>query len=74
MEGRSMTAAESRRKLRRATGNDVPDSTIDGQLHRLFHSGDVTDHDTEDRPSRITGRLKKTWRLTTAQDVEVDVA
>jgi hypothetical protein len=70
MEGRSLTAAEIRWELRRATGVDVPESTINGQLHSLFHSGHVTDHDTEDRPCRITGRLKKTWRLTTAEDVE----
>jgi hypothetical protein len=73
-EGRSMTAAEIRWALRRATGKDVPESTINGQLHSLFHSGHVTDHDTEDRPCRITGRLKKTWRLSDPEQVEKDVA
>ena len=74
MEGRSLTAAEIRWELRRATGVDVPESTINGQLHSLFHSGHVTDDDTEDRPCRITGRLKKTWRLSEREEAEEDVA
>lgn len=35
MEGRSLTAAEIRWELRRAKGVDVPESTINGQLHSL---------------------------------------
>jgi hypothetical protein len=74
IEGRSLTAAEIRADVRVATGIDVPESTIFGQLHSLFHSGHVTDHDTEDRRCRITGRLKKTWRLSDPEEVEEDVA
>jgi hypothetical protein len=71
--GLPMTAAEIRLEYRRETGRDVPESTVFGQLHALFHAGVVTDRETEDRPCRVTRRLKKTWRLTGGPDDEPEI-
>lgn len=64
---KALTAAEVM-VLIRQFGYDKPESTVHGQLHGLFRIDVVTDADTPDRPCRVSGNLKKSWRLLTDEE------
>lgn len=64
---KALTAAEVRVSIRQF-GFDSPESTVHGQLHGLFKIDVVTDADTPDRPCRVSGNPKKTWRLLTDEE------